>query len=466
MSRGFSNSNEREFLRICGDNPVDYVRLEQLLKNGVNINTESDDDANDGKSLLANVIMDHGNYSFCLKRGDCHEEYETCSLCEYKTTSDITNGESLYNLTRFFIEKGFDVKKYGTECLHNLCWSTYDGWVLKTAELLLDHGASTTEKDEDGDTILDTISGKMGDWMTGSFDSGNLMCAYYEMVETACEGKDYHGFRDFDECIGHKITKIEKLNYDTTSNDVKHNPSYFDKLILWCDELPLCIYKSPELYVNPLAGSDSIEKIDVTSEYEEIIGLSVKELHFINETVAVIRFVDSDLEMLLYYVPRNTSEDSYAYIKIIKQDDYRLPYGDVDALFFSPGRFYAETETLFEEGYIILKTKDSAYMAFSTGEDYEQHTLKVVDIGNEICKGRHRMALLEKLSIDTIEASDDGSNLIGIRFCCGKEYLCITVDSAFQPLNMFLTDHFVDISQDYTFDDEFMRIEFKDVDMK
>ena len=96
------------FQHECEKYPLNVKLLEQLLDAGADINSLSND-PDEPKSILANVI----------------EEYSFNFGCEHDRS--LCHGEALHELIRFFIDHGFDVQRFGAECLYELCFSTYFG---------------------------------------------------------------------------------------------------------------------------------------------------------------------------------------------------------------------------------------------------------------------------------------------------------------------------------------------------
>ena len=95
-----------EFQRECEKYPLNVKQLEKLLDAGVDINSVSND-PDEPKSILANLI----------------EEYSFNFGCDHNRS--LYCGEALHELIRFFIDHGFDVQRFGAECLYELCFSTY-----------------------------------------------------------------------------------------------------------------------------------------------------------------------------------------------------------------------------------------------------------------------------------------------------------------------------------------------------
>ena len=160
-------------------------------------------------------------------------------------------GDVITKVTELFMKHGYDVKANGglngAACLHELNWSTFDHYVLETAEILLDAGASTRipryEDDEDDSGVLSSIEWRLGSWMEGDFDIGNTFEAYYEMVDAYENGRPYKGIRAFRECVGRTIQKVEKYSFsrDAAIYDVSNKDSFTDVIVIWADGVPLII---------------------------------------------------------------------------------------------------------------------------------------------------------------------------------------------------------------------------------
>ncbi|WP_352397230.1 hypothetical protein [[Clostridium] aminophilum] len=209
------------------------------------------------------------------------------------------NGKNALELTRLFLENGFDVTanngRNGASCLHKLCWSFYDQYILDVAELLLDAGADTTiamdEDDEEG--VLGSISSKLDYWSMGEmtdcpsdyYYSANIFEAYYLMAERAQMHKDYHGIRAFDAAIGHRLDHVEEMTgFWEGSHDKR-------RILLFHSEgMILEARASWELFVNPFVKEYAIECKDVSETYKEIMGSRITDLYFPGPYTAVLNF--------------------------------------------------------------------------------------------------------------------------------------------------------------------------------
>lgn len=159
--------------------------------------------------IARNCVLDNPEMIRCVDK--------ECNECEHFKPGQLNTGEELLKLVKFFIRNGFDVEKYGDECLASLCYSTGDKWVLRIAKELLDNGAIISDVDDNPDEgALGTASWNVGDWMTGAYANANLMSSYCALLYAAGKGEDYHGIGAFQECIGHKVRKVEKVIHEKT----------------------------------------------------------------------------------------------------------------------------------------------------------------------------------------------------------------------------------------------------------
>ena len=248
---------------------------------------------------------------------------------------DFYRGDGLLKFVRLFLENGFDVngnnKRNGALCLHELCWSTYDEYILQIAEVLLDKGADSTlpydesEAEEDVFGVLDTIYGKMSYWTIGSCETANLFSAYYKMIERHQQKQDYHGIRAFREAVGLKITKVEKIAID--DNLPKDNS--FEGLIFWSGKTPIAVFKQPEIYIYPQVPEEAKERIDISDEFTEIIGAKIIGLQYTSANSARLNFDNEKTVMLCNdYLMDGKRESISRYKFIDSNSELKLSVGD------------------------------------------------------------------------------------------------------------------------------------------
>lgn len=250
--------------------------------------------------LLSKKIIDWNAVELAVKSlGDSlNDKYEEGTILSklYMDANTYGNGEILTRLTKLFLDNGYDVtandEMNGAECLRNLCWSSYDKYVLHTAEMLLDAGANTRvntdEDDEDG--VLDSISWKFGYWNTGDYEAANMFVAYYEMVQAERAGEDYHGIRNVDDCIGCALTKVELMGRGEKGQE---DYSFKDSLILWFGTMPLVVDRYVEFVVNPNKVRKEDNTVDISDSFSSMLGKKLVGLKYKSASEAEMLFDDS-----------------------------------------------------------------------------------------------------------------------------------------------------------------------------
>ncbi|MBR3787379.1 MAG: hypothetical protein IKJ85_03210 [Firmicutes bacterium] len=353
----------KKFMSICNAYPIEYERLREMLVQGFDINSKEDEGDND-TNILSELIKGWPSV-------------------ELMDNEDAKKG--LYDLTKFFVDNGFDVNKYGKTCLRSLCWSHVDKYILHIAELLLDHGAKTSDYINDESNVIDAIEWKLGDWVVGTGRTANTMTAYYNMIEAYESGDEYHCIRSFEECIGKTITSIEKifLTENEIDFDKLHSNSFSGGLILWCDNMPLFISNSTEMYVDPRVLSKMICSNDISEQYHELIGLTIKDLYYIDgsDGICLISFEDTDIQLFINNIWWNIQEQQYIVANIVTVNEFNnYDFSDIQEVYIPAGTIYSYVATEYEEKYAIIKCEHTSYLIYSVGKPYRAHKIMCIDV--------------------------------------------------------------------------------------
>ena len=425
MNKDTSTINEKtkqrlkEFEEECYRIPPDHECLEEYIKSGIDINSEYGDPEWGECSILANVIKGYG-------------DFEKDESVEY--------GSYLYDVVSFFIDNGFDVEKYGSECLKNLCWSTYDRWILPIAEMFIDNGSKLDNSIEEEGGILDAIDSIL---LLEDSEFNNIMSAYYQMVEAAIEGEDYHGIRAFESCKGRVVTKVEKVVPDDEgkADKVAGSKYFHDGLILWCGEMPLFFSVGCQIYVNPIAAKS--KTMDVSNDFKEIIGAHIDSISIVGWNTALLRFKENIGKVLFRYIFQGSWEKSFGYIEYISEDkENELPPPVPAKLFFNYGKFYSKKVRMYNEEIVIIKTEQGTYLSFAEKLSDEDSILKIIRVSDEICTGKVRKAVLpDEATVERL-VYEDGL-LRGVSICSSSKRIYITtLDGGFfgERQEVFVTD--------------------------
>ena len=95
----------------------------------------------------------------------------------------------------------------------------------------------------------------------------------YRMIELAQSGEDYHGIRDGRTCIGKQISKIEKLSLVHREANDKSTEFY----IIWCEDTPLIVTQTAEIYVDPSVNRFEAYREDLSEQYRDLIGSPITD---------------------------------------------------------------------------------------------------------------------------------------------------------------------------------------------
>ncbi len=338
------------------DNPDWTVIEEQIIKMGDTINTL---DYGDGdRTLLADIIWEHE---------DCKD---------------------LFELTKLFLKHGYDVKanggKNGAMCLHNLCWFSRDHYLLQVSELLLEAGADISitadENDPPEHDVLYAIADKGSDWEIGSLEEANLYEAYYEQVENYSKGKPFKGIRGFEECIGGRIQKIEKLTFEKKKieEDVYLNDAFSGSLLMWVDNKPLIISRFVDFRINPYTADEAVNRMDITDEFDEgIIGARVKEVQLIFNGYARIILkkeneqYDRYIQIMADFVFEHGSEYTKFACGSSIQDEEELRGGNrVQWIFLADGHSWQPNVKQYYEKIAVFQSDNKCMIITAEKGDY------------------------------------------------------------------------------------------------
>lgn len=451
MSVGYGEIGNAVY-NACKNTNFNIQELNDLLEmHDANFITTDDEDYD---SLLANLFEELGFY---------YDDEDKC-------------GSVLFDITKSFLNHGFDAKKYGFECLHALCWASTGAYTLEIAELLFDNGAGLYYQDEDSldateesedEGVLGSIGWALGRWHTGAWENANLMTAYYIMAKYAKEGKDYHGIRAAETCIGLTVDKVEKVTVNPDNrvfNECK-NKDYKDGLILWCDGHPLVLREYVELFVNPRILDDCVSLYDVSDQYKDIIGARISRIEFLGNAFALISFDDKDEKILITRIAYKESGDSASHgvaevVRTITLDMNSL--ADIENVYLVQGKTYSSTVRVFEEEIVILKEQDRTVLIYSQELAEDNYILKGLDIGNKMLRGKYREMHCSDITLNKLLTANE-YGIKEVEFQCKEGYLYLKAD-ANRDVDIILSPKQLQSNIiAFTFDKEYLGIQFNPV---
>lgn len=378
-------------------------------------------------NLLEKYIISLGDY---INHYD--EEYEECILSQ--AYMEHKDGKDNLQLTELFIKHGFDVTanegRNGVSCLRALCWSSYDKYILKIAEMLLDAGvnASISIKEDEDEGVLSCISWKFGGWNTGEYDSANIFAAYYEMIDRQQKGKLYKGIRAFRDAVGKKVSKIEKMRVlDFEQNE---RISY----LISCGEMQLVICDQVEFMVNPYARENASEVVDVTEEFRSLVGARIKGVRYFNSSLAKLSF-DSGHAILVGYCDSKlgtwfelTTNTSTSMPAIGTQVESITLWGDIR---------HSDSIAFYSENTVVLNTKEYAYGLYSHSSQYGTGTVRAEQFHKKWVSGLSRGIAVNNVTVKHIEYVGEAVKWISLS--CDEGFIYIKSDG-FAEVAIFMSE--------------------------
>lgn len=216
------------------------------------------------------------------------------------------NGSLMPDIIRSFIKHGYDVHANaginGGLCLSQLCWSSYDKYVIDAAKVLLYAGApidyASADDGSNGDEpigVLDSICWKLpGLWVVdGDYSAANIFEAYYSMIMAVKEGKDYREISSYLDCIDLKLDKVSatvddcEYKYRTESELIK----YSEDLFMWFEGKPLKVSKYANFVIDPIHARENENKtVDVSRDFTEVVGSRLGDVKFIDQSICCFDF--------------------------------------------------------------------------------------------------------------------------------------------------------------------------------
>lgn len=321
-------------------------------------------------------------------------EYEETILSELLGNYDLFhNGSLMPDIIRAFIKHGYDVNANdginGGICLSQLCWSSYDKYVLDAAKVLLEAGApidyTSSDYDPDDDEpsgVLGSIGWKLpGLWVVdGDYSVANIFEAYYSMIMAVKDGKDYRRISSYLDCIG---MRLDKVSVTVDESKCKYWPEnglkkYSGELFLWFEGIPLRVSKYVDFVVDPIQAEEvENECVDVSNDFIDIIGAKLVNVKFMDQSICCFDFengkrvVFSSLD-----IGERNRIGSFEIREINGQIDFE--HLKVAQICMSKGKSYASHVDHYDERSMALYTEDGCIIVFPVESDGEKCNLDFV----------------------------------------------------------------------------------------
>jgi len=281
-----------ELIDACRDYPPDFSRIKELLDLGIDLNMSSAEE-ND-ENMLSEIIKGYPDVRE-LQEIYCSQcEDEDCDACSLNFPD--ADGRYLPQIIKLFLDYGFDCSrnegKEGEKCFINLTWSSYDRYILDAAKIFLQAGVNPEGNpyDDGSENLMEWVATKesAADCVGNNHEEANLFFTLYEIMDAYLNNEEYLNIDYFDKCIGKRIDRVmlcggkESLSgvYDYSYNGKIYKNCFADNIVIWCEEMPLCINDKQDMYVDPRVPKKSKSNIIVDEHFADCIGVAITGFEF------------------------------------------------------------------------------------------------------------------------------------------------------------------------------------------
>ena len=388
------------------------------------------------------------------------EEFDETLLTEFLLDADsFHKGSNLPEAIQHFLDHGYDVKahdgKNGGLALSELCWTSYDRYILDAAKLLLDAGAPLDYRsaddapDEEPSGVMGTIGFKLsGAWVADKdYTWANVMEAYDAIARAAKDGLDYHGIDCFLACIGKTITGVSVIASEDEDDLISSEgtvSTFKSPLIFWFGDIPLVISRYIDFVVDPLKAEKCSKAAD--SHFATMIGHVLERIQYINQSIC---FLDFDCGLrILFSSFQGEDGDRIGAFENTSASMTELSGMDIRMICRSRGRVYSDTVTEYREDALGFITDGKAYLCYTKEGDAFSYSMEAIECSREMMHDFCWQIPISKPDAITVFRKD--RQIFGMRFDCGMESLYLTA-SEFGGLDICLSDDRIELSDPTSF---------------
>lgn len=341
------------------------------------------------------------------------------------------SGAVLVDMIRHFLAHGYDVManegKNGGLCLSNLCWSSYDRYIIDAAKVLLLAGAPInypSEDDEPGEPtgVMRSIDWKIsGAWVVDKdYSWANILETYYQIVKAIENGQPYEKINTYHDCVGKKLEHVGFLGKDNLCHDENGLIKFNDSLVFWFDSLPLVVSKYIEFVVNPYTVEENKKSVtDTDNCFSSLLGACLQSIVYLNQSTCYMEFDNG--QRLLFTGIGSGDKERTGLVEIRESEKICLTDTSIESICFWNNKTYANSVTKYDEEVLALFKETEATLIFTietgSGENYIDAISCGLDFAGEF---------VQQLPIckpDAIELFHYSGGLKAIRFKCGDRYL-------------------------------------------
>lgn len=375
------------------------------------------------------------------------EEYDETILSELIAENCFYhNGVLLVEVIKHFLDNGYDVFAHeganGEITLSQLCWSSYDKYIIDAAKILLDK-CDNREK-SNTEALENIVSGLIGSlewklpgvWVVDKdYALGNTYEAFYALAQAFEKKSDYKSICSYHGCINKSISKVELVGATSKLKQNQETYEFCEKLILWFDDIPLVVSPYTDFIVNPVyAKENEGNMVDITTYFDKISGSKLIKIEFIDQTTCYFDFENGYRLLFSNYNVEKRVRNGLFELREIK--DISIGSLEVDEIFRSKGCTYASHVVKYEEESLVFSCKDGLYIIFPTNSDSKNYKMGIADCSEELLVDYARKFPIT--NITQVSEFRKKGNIVDLRLACQEGYLYIKTDD-FNHLEIMLS---------------------------
>ena len=343
------------------------------------------------------------------------------------------SGEILVDMIRHFLAQGYDVGanegKNGGLCLSQLCWSSYDRYIIDAAKVLLSAGAPINypSKDDEPDEptgVMGSIDWKIsGAWVVDKdYSWANILETYYQIVKAVENGQPYERINTYHGCVGKRLERLEFLGKGNLYCDGNNLIKFNDSLVFWFDSLPLVASKYIDFVVNPYTVQEKKESIsDADNCFSSLLGACLQNIIYLNQSTCYMQF-DNGQRLLFTSIDLGDKERT-GFAEIRKSEKICLTDTSIESICFWNNGTYANSVTKYEEEVLALFKKTEVALIFTATADNGENYIDAISCSSDFA--REYVQQLPVCKPDAIELFHYSDGLKAMRFKCGDRYLYV-----------------------------------------
>lgn len=346
-------------------------------------------------------------------------------------------GQDMPIAVQHFLNAGYDVHanggRNGVLALKDLCWTSYDKYILDAAKVLLDAGSPTTyipDRFIPGSNegyVSSTIEWKLsGAWVVDKdYEWANILLAYLNVIETYNRQLDYHKINVYHDCIGKTLSSIQLGEDNAIMVPEGETRTFIHPLVFWFGSLPLIIRPFIDFWVDRANMPDPEAFPSVNEYFRCIIGSTLTRIQYLEQSICFLEF-DNGYRILFRSTEVTEDDDTIriGITEIQKVEEIQLDSLHISSVRRLSGKEYSSRVNEFKEDTLALFADEGVFLIYTLDCDNGSHCcIDSIRCSSDFAAEYTIAASIPACNIVEIETSSEG--LRALNLICGSSCLNI-----------------------------------------